>query len=273
MAEPRPRIAGILNLTRDSFSDGGLYFEPGAAIRQAERLIEDGADVVELGPASSHPDAEKVGAKEEIRRLDAVLPRLIELDIPVAVDSYEIETHRYCLEHPLTYLNDIQGFPHPEVWEALAMARCDLVIMHSIQRRGPATRVAGEAVSIVDEIEAFFDDRIRALEDAGVARERMILDPGMGYFLGRGPTPSLAVLREIPRLRERFALPIFISVTRKSFLGALCRGPDGKPRPVNERGPATLAAELYAARHGAALLRTHDVRALHDALAIEQALA
>jgi len=136
--------------------------------------------------------------------------------------------------------------------------------MHSIQR-GRATRDATTAVRPAD-IEGFFAVRIAALEAAGVARERLILAPGMGFFLGSHAEPSLRALRTLPALRARFGLPVLVSVSRKSFLGALTGA------PVHERGAATLAAELFAAQRGADYIRTHDVRALRDGLAVLRAL-
>jgi dihydropteroate synthase type 2 len=270
---PHPRIVGILNLTRDSFSDGGRYLDPTRAVEQARRLVADGADVVELGPASSHPDAEHVAPEEEIRRLEAVAPQLLEAGISIGVDSYRFETQRWCIEQGFGYLNDIQGFADARIWESLAAASCEVVVMHSIQRLGPATRDAYDAATIVDEIELFFEKRIADLEAAGIRRERILLDPGMGFFLGKDPEPSIAVLRALPRLRSRFAIPVLVSVSRKSFLGALCVAePGGRKRAIEDRLAATLTAELFAARMGVDAIRTHDVRALRDALRVESAL-
>ena len=269
----RARVFGILNLTRDSFSDGGRFWEPERALEHARLLLHDGADVVELGPASSHPDAENVDASEEIRRLEPIVAMLEAEGVPFAVDSYRPETQLWCLEHQPLYLNDIQGFPHPEIWSALASSSCELVVMHSIQGLGRATRKAGNAETIVEEIEEFFDGRLAELVGAGIELDRIILDPGMGFFLGTHPEPSLEVLRRLPRLRTRFGLPILISVSRKSFLGAICRDAEsGDVRAVEDRLPATLACELFALRQGADSIRTHDVGALKDALRVEAAL-
>ncbi len=257
-----PKIVGIVNVTEDSFSDGGLYLDPGKAADHAFRLAEEGADVVELGPASSHPDSAEVSPAEEVRRLGAVLDRIAGLSTPVGVDSFHPETQAYAIERGVAYLNDIQGFPDPGLDPVLARADCRVVVMHSVQGRGRATRVPTEAGTVMSRIERFFENRVDRLTSSGIDRERILLDPGMGFFLGSRPEPSVEVLRGLPRLKRRFALPLWISVSRKSFLAEITG------RTTEALGPATLAAELYAAAQGADCIRTHDVRALRDALQV-----
>ncbi len=264
---PGPSIAGIVNLTEDSFSDGGRFLEPQQAVDHARALHQAGAALVDLGPASSHPDSSDVGSEREIARLEPVIDVLAEADIDYGVDSYETATQRFALERGARWLNDIQGFADESFWGELAEAQCDLVVMHSIQGRGRATREAGDASQIVDRVIAFFEARVRGLTDAGVARERIILDPGMGFFLGATAEPSVEVLRALPRLRAAFGCRLLVSVSRKSFLGAICTDAEtNEPRSVVERLPSTLAAELHAARQGVDWIRTHDVRSLADAL-------
>lgn len=262
----RPSIVGVVNLTPDSFSDGGRYLEPAAALAHARQLLDDGADLVELGPASSHPDADGVAPAEEIRRLEAVLGPLLASGAAVGVDTFQPETQRWALARGVGWLNDIQGFPEPELYPDLARAQARLVVMHSVQRRGRASRMRTAPAAVLAGVEAFLRERVAALAAAGVARGRLILDPGMGFFLGSDPEPSVLALRRLRKLRAELGLPILVSVSRKSFLGALTG------RPVGERGAATLAAELFAARQGADYVRTHDVRALRDALVVTGAL-
>lgn len=267
---PRPfptRIAGILNMTEDSFSDGGRWLDPDRAFERALELVEQGADVIDLGAASSRPGAIPVPAPEEIRRLESVVDRLLAHGVPLSIDTFSAETQRWALARGVAWLNDVQGFPDPALDPELARTRCGLVVMHSVQRTGPATRVDTDADEVVRGIDAFFEERIARLEAAGVARSRIVLDPGMGFFLGRDPELSLRVLRRIPVLRARFGLPILVSVSRKSFLGQITG------RPVGERGAATLAVELWAAEHEADWIRTHDVAALRDGLRLRRALA
>lgn len=261
-----PLLVGIVNVTSDSFSDGGRYLAPDAALAHARQLVADGAHVVELGPASSNPDAMPVEPAEEIRRLEPLLAPLVAEGVAVSIDSWRPETQRWAAAHGAAYLNDIQGFPDEGVYGALAAARCRLVVMHSVQRVGPATRTSTDAEAVVRGAYAFFAERLPRLEAAGIGRDRLIIDPGMGFFLGSDPAPSVRMLRELPHLRKTLGLPAMLSVSRKSFLGVL------SGRPIGARGAATLAAELYAARRGVEYLRTHDVAALSDALAVQAAL-
>ncbi len=270
----RPQIVGILNLTEDSFSDGGRYLEVDRALEHALRLVASGADVIELGPASSHPDAKTIGAEEEIRRLEAVVAPLEAAEVPLCVDSFEAETQRWCIGRGVAYMNDVTGFPEPAVWSALAQANCRLVVMHSSRAAGKATRDVGLGPEeVVERVTDFFEERLGALIAAGIDRDRLIIDPGMGFFLSRRAATSVSMLKGIARLRTHFALPVLVSVSRKSFLGVLCRdAASGETRPVEQRDAATLAAELFAARQGVDYIRTHDVRALSDALEIEETL-
>lgn len=259
-----PWVVGIVNVTRDSFSDGGRYLATGDAIAHARELHEAGADLVELGPASSHPDAERVSPGEEIARLAGVIDGLD--GVAWGVDSYRPETQRYAAARGAAYLNDIQGFPDPRRYDELAALDCKLVVMHSVQRRGPATKVRTDARGIWSCIEYYFDERIEALEKAGITRDRLILDPGLGYFLGSTPEPSLTVLREIARLKARYDLPVLVSPSRKSFLRAITG------TALADIGPATLVAELHAAAQGVDYIRTHDPAALSDGLTVAEAM-
>jgi dihydropteroate synthase type 2 len=261
-----PQIVGVVNVTEDSFSDGGRYLAPADALAHARRLRREGADIIELGPASSHPDAQRVTAGEERHRLAPVLRALVADDVPVSVDSYLPDTQRFALAHGARYLNDIQGFPDAALYPMVREADCTLVVMHSIQRTGPATRVYTDPDHAWASIERFFTGRLGALEAAGIARERLVIDPGLGFFLGSNPEPSLVVLGGIRRLKDRFGLPVLVSPSRKSFLQRIVG------RAAGDVGPATLAAELYAARQGVDYIRTHDVGTLHDALIVQAAL-
>jgi dihydropteroate synthase len=259
------RILGVLNVTEDSFSDGGTYLDPERALSRGLELIRDGADAIDLGGAASHPGASAVPPEEEIRRLAPVVDGLAAHGAPVSVDSFQPAVQRWAIARGVAYLNDIRGFPHAELYPELARAACRLVVMHAVG--GEAVNTPTDPHTILARVIDFFTARLRVLEAAGIARERMILDPGMGFFLGGNAEASIAVLRGIGRLRATFGLPVLVCVSRKSFLGAITG------RDARERGAATLAAELFAARQGIDYLRTHDVRALRDALAVTAALA
>lgn len=269
----RPGVFGVVNITSDSFSDGGRFLTPERACEHARQLLADGADVLDLGPASSHPDSADVSPDEEIRRLAPVFDGLLHgrgaglSDASlISVDSFHPQTQRYALQRGAAFLNDITGFGREEMHAELAEAPARLVLMHSLQG-GRADRQDFPPERIFDAICSFFDERLHVLQRAGVdAAKRIILDPGMGFFLGSRPETSLTALARIADLKGRFGLPVLVSVSRKSFLGAVTG------RPVGERGAATLAAELFAAEAGADWIRTHDVRALRDGLAVQAAL-
>ena len=261
-----PRIVAVVNITEDSFSDGGRYLEPAAAFAHARSLRAEGADVIELGPAASHPGSAPVTAAEEWRRLAPVLERLVGDGIPVSVDSARPETQRLAIAAGAAYLNDIHGFSDPGLYPALAASQTRLIVMHAVQEAGAATRLVTDPAVVWDGIGCFFSRRLAALQAAGIGRDRLIIDPGLGYFLGSTPGPSLAALAGIRELKRTFSVPVLVSPSRKSFLCALTG------REVAESGPATLAAEVFAAWQGADYIRTHDVAAARDALTVLSAI-
>ena len=262
-----PTILGIVNITEDSFSDGGRFLDNAAALAQARALVAAGAQIVDLGAAASNVDAKPVAAAEEIRRLDPLLAALAADGIPVSVDSFAPAVQRFAIARGAALLNDIQGFPDPAIYPELAAASCRLVVMHAVGGRGRAERVDMSADEVAQRIHVFFAARVAALERAGIARRRLILDPGMGFFLSSRPEASLRVLAGLDRLKQAFGLPILVSVSRKSFLRAVT----GR-RAAAELGAATLAAEIFAAERGADYIRTHDPGALADGLKVVAAL-
>lgn len=261
--ESATKILGIVNITEDSFSDGAKYLAADDATAHARKLARGGADVIDLGAASSNPDARPVASDVEIARLAPVVAALKKDGIPVSVDTFAPDVQRWALARGVDYLNDVRGFPFPELYPVLADSTAKLIVMHSVEGTGPATRIAVEPAEIFDRVVRFFAERFGALERAGVARERLILDPGMGLFLGTRREASLEILRRLSELKARFALPLLVSVSRKSFLRTFL------DRSPQEAGPASLAAELYAVFvQGADFIRTHDPAALKDALAV-----
>ena len=287
----RPKIVGIVNITTDSFSDGGKFIEPKTAIEHAKKLLRDDADIIELSGASSNPHSEPVRAEMEIERIQAVLRSL---DCPISIDATKPEVQRFALSKKVAYINDIRGFPEKSMYDELASSDAKLIVMHFISdlsRRSKAKadldkamRVPKSAAAVFDSIIRFFDTRLPQLQAAGVAQDRIIIDPGMGFFLASNPEPSLAVLAHISDFKKRYGLPVMISVSRKSFLRNLAplenRSATGvaaaawggfsltgrtKSDDVDIQS-RTLAAELFAAQQGVDYIRTHDVRALHQAL-------
>jgi dihydropteroate synthase type 2 len=263
---PSPVLVGVVNITPDSFYDGGKYLQADAALQHARKLYADGANIVELGAASSNPDASPVSPEDEIARLDPVLEMLISQGTHLAVDSCTPQVQCYAAMAGVHIINDVTGFP-AGVPGPVVESDCKLVVMHSVQQAWRADRRETNPSNLLDDICRFFDGRIKILTESGVAEGRTILDPGMGFFLGSNWRASVAVLREVTVLRSRFAIPIMISVSRKSFLRQMIR------RSLAEVGAATLAAELYAAASGVEYIRTHDVAALSDSLAVLQRLA
>lgn len=261
-----PALVAIVNITEDSFSDGGRYLEAAAAIDHARTLAEEGADWIELGPASSNPDAGLVPPEEQIRRLEPVVDALDDGPLPLSVDATRPEVLDWALDQGVGMVNDVRGFPDPATQERLGGSDALVVVVHSLLAEERATRDAATPEQVLASIDRFFDMRLGELTRAGVDESRLIVDPGMGFFLGNDPRSSVEVLQSIPRLRTRFGRPVFISVSRKSFLRAITG------RAVDAVGAATLTAELYAARAGTDYLRTHDVGALRDGLRIEAAL-
>jgi dihydropteroate synthase type 2 len=259
------KILGIVNITEDSFSDGGKFLAPDAALAHAQGLARD-ADVLDLGAASSNPDAKPVAPDVEIARLAPVVARLKRDGCSVSIDSFAPIVQRWAIAQNVDYLNDIRGFPHTDIYPDLARANVKLIVMHSVQQDVRASHIEIAPEDILDRVMEFFERRIAALVAAGVARERLILDPGMGFFLGANPRASLTILKALPALKSAFGLPILVSVSRKSFL----RNITG--RDARQAGAATLAAELFAIRQGADYIRTHDPAALKDAITVEKAL-
>ena len=260
------KILGILNITADSFSDGGKYLAPDAALAHAASLMEEGADILDIGAASSNSDALAVAPEIEIARLQSVIPILKDKGFPLSVDSFATEVQRWALAQGADYLNDIHGFADPHFYPELAASSARLIVMHMVQEKGVAVRTQVPPDEIFDRVSRFFDARLTALEKAGIARDRLILDPGMGQFVGSDPENSLVLLRRLPDLRLRYGLPLLVSVSRKGFLRKLTN------RPVEQAGAATLAAELFAQAQGADYIRTHAPGALRDGVKVLKAI-
>ena len=263
------KILGILNITDDSFSDGGKFLSPDAARAHGEAMLGEGADILDIGAASSNPDAKSVAPDTEIARLACVVPALKAKGASISIDSFVPQVQRWALVQGADYLNDIHGFAEPSLYPDLAGARARLIVMHAIQGQGIATRADVPPGEIFARTVSFFEQRIPALTGAGIARERLILDPGMGFFVGSAPENSLTLLRRLPELRDRFGLPLLVSVSRKSFLRRIVGQSDAASLPVLA---ASLAAELFAAAQGADYLRTHAPGPLAAALKAHSAL-
>ncbi|MCO4877972.1 dihydropteroate synthase [Paraburkholderia caribensis] len=249
----RPLVMGILNVTPDSFSDGGLYAEPSKARRQAELMLVEGADIIDIGGESTRPGAPPVPLEDELDRVIPLVKELSDAGIPVSVDTYKPEVMRHALAAGADLINDIWGFRMPGAIEAVKDSQCGLCVMHMLGE--PQTMQAGEPAyaDVVAEIRAFLDERVNTLMGAGVAKNRICVDPGFGF--GKTVEHNYALLAHLPETAPIVGtpLPILAGMSRKSMLGAVVQ------RPPQQRVVASVAAAVCAAERGAAIIRVHDV--------------
>jgi dihydropteroate synthase type 2 len=260
-------LVGIVNITEDSFSDGGAHLAPADAIAHGERLLAQGAAWLDLGAESSNPDGKAVPAEVEIARLRPVLAHFKRQNAHLSVDTHKPEVMRVALAEGADMINDITALAAPGAVEALAGHDAKVVLMYS---RGPdarADRTVRPHHPVIPEILGYFQQRLAALAQQGIARGRILIDPGMGFFLGANPEPSLWVLKHLGLLGA-LGCPLYVSVSRKSFIGAQLGG-----KPATQRQHGTLAAELWALHAGASYIRTHDVAPLADAWKVWRAIA
>ena len=258
----RTLIMGVVNVTPDSFSDGGLYFDPDAAIARALRLIEDGADILDIGGESSRPGADPVDEVEELRRVVPVVRALAQsTSVPLSIDTMKPGVAAEALRAGAHIVNDIGGLRDPEILGVTAQAGAAAVIMHM---RGTPRTMQNDPVyaDVVADVRAFLAERIAAAHAAGI--EDVAVDPGIGF--GKTAAHNFELLR---RLEEFHALgcPLLIGPSRKSFLGAL-RGQESS----KQRLEGTLAAVVIAAMKGCAIVRVHDVAECRRALAVADAV-
>lgn len=258
----QPRVMGIVNLTPDSFSDGGLLSGPSAAIAHCERLLADGADILDIGGESSRPGATPVPADEEWRRVEPVLQAALRMGCPVSLDTMKTEVMQRALAIGVDIINDIQALRAPGAAEAVAASAVGVCLMHmhgeprSMQARPPAY------ADVVAEVVAFLGERVALLRALGVTSARIAVDPGIGF--GKTVDHNFALLGRQQELLA-LGLPVLAGWSRKSSLGAVTG------RPVGERLVASVAAALAAVQQGATVLRVHDVAATVDALKVWRA--
>lgn len=255
----RPLVMGIVNVTPDSFSDGGRHASTAAALRHCEQLLKEGADILDIGGESTRPGAAAASLEEELARVLPVLKEAVALGVPVSVDTYKPEVMRAALDAGVDIINDIQALRLPGALALVAgHGRCGVCLMH-MQGEPRSMQAAPAYGDVVAEVRDFLAARLAAAEAAGIARERVTLDPGIGF--GKTVDHNFALLA---RQRELLALdvPLLVGWSRKSSLGAVTG------RPVEDRVHASVAAALASVLHGAAIVRVHDVAATVQALQV-----
>ena len=254
---------GVVNVTPDSFSDGGRFLEAGAAVDHARRLAEEGADIVDVGAESSRPGADvAVTPEEELRRLLPVLKGLRDFPVPVSVDTVKPEVMRAAIAEGASMVNDINALRAPGALEAVASAEVGICLMH-MQGEPRTMQHEPRYGDVVAEVRAFLAERVAAAEARGIARERIVIDPGFGF--GKTVEHNFELLRNLHRFAE-MGLPVMAGWSRKSTLGAITG------RGAGDRLAASIAAALLAVQRGATIVRVHDVAATRDALAVLAAM-
>ena len=253
---------GILNVTPDSFSDGGRFQSLELALSHAEQMIAEGVDIIDIGGESSRPGAQPLPPDEELRRVIPVIYALRGCGKPLSVDTYKSEVMREAIIAGADMINDINGFRAPGALIAVKEGDCALCIMH--MQRDPSTmQLQPQYEDVSSDVAEFLRQRIAAMEAEGIGRERLCIDPGFGF--GKTLEHNLALLKSIGKFTAELGLPVLAGVSRKSMIGAIT----GKP--VEQRLAGSIAANLAAIAHGARILRVHDVAETVDAIKVWQA--
>ncbi|WP_313705677.1 dihydropteroate synthase [Massilia sp.] len=258
----RPLVMGILNVTPDSFSDGGRYQSLEFAVSRAEQMVASGVDLIDIGGESTRPGSPSVSVEDELARVMPALYALQEAGNALSVDTCKPEVMREAIIAGADMINDINGFRAPGAIEAVVNSDCGLCVMHM---QGTPQDMQAQPVytDVVREVIDFLRERVAALVDAGVDRERICVDPGLGF--GKTVEHNYALLRNTQRIADELGLPVLIGLSRKSMIGAVT----GKP--VEERMAGSLAGALAALAHGAKIVRVHDVAETVDALKVWRA--
>lgn len=254
----RPLIMGVVNVTPDSFSDGGHFLDRDAALAHARRLLDEGADLLDVGGESTRPGAAAVPLDEERRRVLPVIESLAAAGVAVSVDTQKPALMREALAAGAAMVNDVNGFQAPEALAAVTAGSCAVCIMH---RQGSARTMqqSPQYADVVAEVGDYLRARIAAAEQAGISRDRIVVDPGFGF--GKTLAHNLELLRRIDEVTLP-GVPVLAGLSRKSMIGALTG------REVGDRLAGSVAAALIAVQRGAAIVRVHDVAATRDALAV-----
>jgi dihydropteroate synthase len=260
LARPVPAVMGVLNVTPDSFSDGGAFIAPALALARAQKLIADGADIIDIGAESTRPykGARPVTAEDELARLKPVLADVVALGVPVSIDSMKAEVVAFALDQGAMIANDVWGLQRDAGMATLVAARRVpvVVIMHNRDQ-------VDAAIDIMQDIKAFFQRSLDIAAGAGIAREAIVLDPGIGF--GKTPEQSMTALAGLDELAA-FGLPVLVGASRKRFIASV------SPSEAQQRLGGSIAAHLIAAQRGAKIIRSHDVAETLQALRVAAAI-
>jgi dihydropteroate synthase len=250
---------GILNVTPDSFSDGGQFIDPATAIAHAREMVEQGADILDIGAESTRPYGgnKPVSAEDELERLKPVLPAIVALGLPVSIDSIKAGVAAWALDQGAVIANDVWGLQRDPGMAPLVAARgVPVIVMHNRDEADPG-------IDIVADVNAFFARSLDIAERAGIARDKIVLDPGIGF--GKTPEQSIICLARLEEFRH-FGLPLLVGASRKRFINSVV------PSPPGERIGGSLASHLISIEKGAAIVRVHDVKETVQALRVAAAI-
>jgi dihydropteroate synthase len=255
----RPLVMGILNVTPDSFSDGGRFIDPATAIAHAAEMAQQGADILDIGAESTRPygGAKPVGADEELARLAPILAKSAKLGLPISIDTIKAIVAAWALDNGATIVNDVWGLQRdPDMAPLVAARGVPVIVMHNRDS-------ADAGLDIIADVVAFFARSLDIAERAGIAREKIVLDPGIGF--GKTPEQSIQCLARLAEFK-RFGLPLLVGASRKRFINTVT------PSPPDDRIGGSIASHLLAVANGAAIIRAHDVKETVQALRVAAAI-
>ena len=258
LSGPYPLVMGVLNITPDSFSDGGRFISPEHALAQARRIVAEGADIIDVGAESTRPyGSQPVSIDEELKRLRPILADVVALGIPASIDSMKAAVAAWALDTGATIVNDVWGLQRdPDMARLVAARRCPVIIMHNRDRADPG-------IDIIKDLGEFFQHSLEIAAQSGISRDKIALDPGIGF--GKTPEQSMTVLARLHEFK-RFGLPLLVGASRKRFIATV------SPSEPDQRLGGSIAAHLIAAKAGARIIRTHDVMETVQALRVATAI-
>jgi dihydropteroate synthase len=258
LSKPYPAVMGVLNITPDSFSDGGRFLAPDHALAQARRMAAEGADIIDVGAESTRPyGSQPISIDQEMQRLQPILADVVALGIPVSIDSMKPAVVAWALDQGAAIANDVWGLQgDPDMATLIAARHCPVVIMHNRDRADPD-------IDIMNDVSEFFSRSLAIATQAGISREHIALDPGIGF--GKTPEQSITVLARLGEFNA-FGLPLLVGASRKRFIATVW------PAEPDQRLGGSIAAHLIAARAGARIIRTHDVPETVQALRVATAI-